>query len=80
MEIDFLPNGFKKKCGVNIITFIFHKKNTKKLTKLQQTNNIKLTVLQSIIYNLCSVINWLFIILVLVSYENADSSRVVGIF
>jgi hypothetical protein len=43
----------------------------KNLTYLQQTNNKFLTAKKEKEYDLCIVINWLFIILVLVSKEIA---------
>ena len=55
---------------------IYHKK----LTELQQTNNISLTAKKGKLSDLCSVINWLFIILVRLVSKKLSMSLDVGIF
>jgi hypothetical protein len=50
----------------------------KNLTNLQQSNNKSLTAKIEKVPHLCSVINWLFIILVLVSKKNV--SQIAGHF
>lgn len=52
----------------------------KNLTYCQQSNNTILTTKQELLSDLCRVINWLFIILVLVSYKNAGVLLDTGIF
>jgi hypothetical protein len=52
----------------------------KNLTYIQQSNNKILTAKRSVMCDLCRVINWLFIILVLVSKKIAGILRMPAFF